>query len=376
MRITLPGSETFTLTGQTIDKLIRVGDGDAALLYLYILKEQGQKTSTEAAKALDFSMGRVASAMAVLSRLGLVQLDDFEMGDNAKNEQVQQNLTSDASSTSKSKIKMTAQTSTQINSQSTAMTRDAERQSSEPDARSNDSTQRNPLKEAYMYTEHEVRSELQSDTGFPIIVDEAQRKLGKILSPDELKRLLGIYKELRLPSEVILQLITHCIKECRVTGDGRTPSVRYIEKAAFTWEREGIFSLERAEEYLKALETRKTARGKIKNTLQIRNRELSATEKRYVDSWIVMGFQPEVIAIAYDKTITKTGNLAWPYIDKILKNWNEKKLHTIDQIAEKEGKSPSNRSYSSNKLPNNKHGDPNRDDIQRVQRLLNKIKEE
>ncbi|MCL2425763.1 MAG: DnaD domain protein [Oscillospiraceae bacterium] len=358
IRITLPGSETFTLTGQTIDKLLRVGDGDAALLYLYILKSQGQKTTSEAAKALDISMGRVASAMAVLSRLGLVQLDNFEKNNDAETLQEHSN-------------------SLKETSEKGIGTRGIERcGSNEPATKPSDSMSRKPRNEPYMYTEHELSRELRSDSEFPIIVDEAQRKLGKILSPDELKRLLVVYRELRLPPEVILQLITHCINECSSSRSGRTPSVRYIEKAAFTWEREGIFTLERAEEYLKALEVRKSARGKIKNTLQIRNRELSATEKRYVDDWIIMGFQPEVIAIAYDKTVTKTGNLTWPYIDKILKNWHEKNLHTTEQIAKKEGKPRGNTFYNSDKSGAKKHGDPNREEIQRAQRLLNKMKEE
>jgi DnaD/phage-associated family protein len=208
------------------------------------------------------------------------------------------------------------------------------------------------------------------------VIEETKRRLGKMLAPDEMMRLYGIYEDLRLPSEVILLLITHCIRESRVTGDGRAPSVRYIEKAAYTWEREGIFTLERAEEYLKALEAKKSVRGEMKRVLWIRDREFSATEKRYVDDWIEMGFEPEAIAIAYDKTVTKTGSLAWPYIDKIVKNWHSKGLHTAHQIQENENgqkNSAHGRVTSSN---NKKHGEPNRADIERMQRLLNKAKNE
>ena len=257
LKFSLPGSETVTLTGQTIDKLIRAGDGDAALLYLYILKTRGQKTSSEAAIALDKSKGWVASAMAVLSRLGLVHLDNSI------------------------------------------------------DAGTGTATASAVPQEPRQYTEDEVKNEIISGSGFSAVVDETQRRLGKILSPDELMRLFGIYDSLRLPPEVILQLLTHCIKESSMTGDGRAPSIRYIEKAAYTWEREGIFTLERAEEYLKALEAKKSIRGEIRKLLQIRDREFAATEKRYADSWIAMGFEPEAIAIAYDKTVLKTGKLTW-----------------------------------------------------------------
>ena len=329
MRITLPGSETVTLTGQTIDKLIRAGDGDAALLYLYILKTHGQKTSSEAAIALDKSKGWIASAMAVLSRLGLVQLD---------------NNTSDEANTT---------------------------ETGDP----GDAT-RSPPVEPRQYTESEITQEVMSGSDFSIVIDETQRRLGKILAPDETIRLFGIYDNLRLPPEVILQLITHCINESRITGDGRAPSVRYIEKAAFTWEREGIFTLEKAEEYLKALESRKSVRGEMKRALRIRDREFSATEKRYVDDWIDMGFEPEAVAIAYDKTVVKTGNLAWPYIDKIIKSWHSKGLHTAQEVTEKDSsqRQGNKTGYSGNAAQ--RYGEPNQEEMERARRLLNKIKEE
>ena len=329
IKISLPGSETVTLTGQTIDKLIRAGDGDAVLLYLYILKTNGQKTSSEAAIALDKSKGWVASAMAVLSRLGLVQLDHH-------------NVDVDAGTQAADNV-----------------------EASTP-----------PPKEPRQYTEREVQQEILSGSDFTVVIDETQRRLGKILTQDDMLRLYGIYDTLRLPPEVILQLITHCINESRITGDGRAPNVKYIERAAFTWEREGIFTLERAEEYLKALEERKSIQGEMKRALRIRDREFSATEKRYVDNWIHMGVEPEAIEIAYDKTVTKTGNLAWPYIDTIVKNWHSKGLHTAQEVKEKDASKRQSNTGGYKGDSTQKHGEPNSDDIERAKRLLNKIKDE
>ena len=326
MRITLPGSETVTLTGQTIDKLIRAGDGDAALLYLYILKTRGQSTSSEAAAALNKGKGWVASAMAVLSRLGLVQLDD--------------------------------------NAGTGAHSAEASPASEEP------------LKEPRQHTLKEVTDEVFKGSEFTVVVDETQRRLGRHLSSDELLRLFGMYDNLRLPAEVILQLITHCINESRVTGDGRAPSIRYIEKAAYTWEREGIFSLEKAEEYLKNLEVKKGARGEIKRALQIKGREFSATEKRYVDDWINMGFEPGAIEIAYDRAVVNTGNPAIAYIDGIVKNWHRKGLHTVEQVLDKDSAVNKKTASAGANLSGQKHGIPNQQEMERMTRILNKIKEE
>jgi DNA replication protein DnaD len=51
-----------------------------------------------------------------------------------------------------------------------------------------------------------------------------------------------------------------------------------------------------------------------------------------------MGFVPDAIEIAYDKTVLKTGRLAWSYMDTIIASWHQKGLHTTDEILQKDGK--------------------------------------
>ena len=330
-KLKLPGSETVTLPGSTIDKLVRTGDGDAALLYLYILRTNGQCTTEEAAVALGKGTGVIATEMATLSRLGLVIFDD----DTGTPPPYTQNETTNVTSS------------------------------------------RQPLEEPRQYTIDEMKAELNPGSGFSIVVDETQRRLGKILSPDDLMRLFGIYDSLRLPPEVIMQLITHCISECHRSGSGQAPSLRYIEKAAYTWEREGVFSLERAEEYLKALEARRSEQGKIKKALQIKDREFSATERRYVDSWIDMGFRADAIEIAFDRTVLKTGSLSWGYIDSIIKSWHGKNLHTPQEIQDKDGKKNSSKPVAAGTgSPASGHSAPSLEDIERMEQLLKKTKEE
>jgi len=324
MKITLPGQETVTLTGQTIDKLVREGNGEAALLYLYIMKTNGQSTSGDTALALGKNAGEIATSMAVLSRLGLVKLGD----------------------------------TTDVPPPSLEI---------EPDE---------PGYEPRRYTLDEIKNELKQGSDFAFVVEETQRCLGKILNPDELLRLFGIYDALRLPPEVILLLITHCISESRHTGGGRAPSMRYIEKAAYTWEREGIFSLDRAEEFIKALETRRSLRGEIRQAMQIRDREFSATEKRYVDGWIEMGFDVGAIGIAYDKTVVKTGQLTWNYMDSILKRWHSKGLHTPKEIREKDPWTGKGSANTPSKTGDGKFGVSGHEEIERMERLLKKIKDQ
>jgi len=89
-----------------------------------------------------------------------------------------------------------------------------------------------------------------------------------------------------------------------------------------------------------------------------------------------MGFEPEAIAIAYDKTVIATGGPKIRYTDGILKRWHSEGLLTAKQVLDSEG----NRSKKSMKagadLSGQNHGKPNQQDIERMTRILKKIKEE
>jgi len=326
MKFSLPGRETVTLTSQTIDKLILAKDGDAALLYLYIIKTDGKSSSAETAAAMGKSPDWIAEKMGVLSWLGLVNMDK---GAGAL----------------------------------------AEAPAEAPAELFEDKPHRR-------LTVVEMKRELESGSVFYALVEEVQRSLGKIISPDDLLRLFGIYDVLRMAPEVILQLVTHCITESRGRSGGRMPSMRYIEKAAYTWEREGIFSLDKAEEYLKALDVKKSARWEMRNAMQIRDREFSETEKRYVDNWIAMGFSAGAIAIAYDRTVVKTGKLSWQYMNSIINSWHSKGLHAPQEILEKDTRPDSSGPLDSKKAPGQKFGPADQEEIERMRRLLNKIKED
>jgi len=341
MKFTLPGPDTVTLAGQTIDKLVRAGDGDAALLYLYILKARGENTSAEAAAALGKSSGEIETAMAVLSRLGLVRLTQ---GDGS--------VVSTQGDGSVAPGGSGGQSAT----------------GREPGA---DLQEEEPRK----FSVQDMKKELQSGSVFFSIVEEAHRSLGKILSPDELLRLFGIYDGLRMAPEVILLLITHCITETYGRRGGRMPTMRNIEREAYIWEREGIDSLEKAEAHLKDIEERKSARGQVKLALQIRDREFSETEKRYVDKWIEMGFPAGAVGIAYDRTVVKTGKLSWGYMDSIMNNWHGKGLHAPQEILDKDKKQGDNADMSFKKTSGQKFGSADKEDIDRMTRLLEKIKE-
>ena len=66
--------------------------------------------------------------------------------------------------------------------------------------------------------------------------------------------------------------------------------------------------------------------------LQIRGRCLTQAEEKYALSWLDLGFEDGVIAMAYERTCLNTGALKWAYMNSILTSWHEQNLHTPEEI--------------------------------------------
>lgn len=306
-KFVLPDSKTITISSEAVDKLISGGSGDAALLYLCILSGGGIFSREAAARAIHRTPQQVDAAMSVLARLGLV----------------------------KGEVQPALQ-------------------------------QADELPE---YTAADINRELENGTAFKELSREVQAVLCKMLSSDDLVKLFGIYDYLGLPAEVILLLVNHCAQECAARyGASRRPTMRYVEKAAYQWEKEGLFTLEAAEAYLARCHAIDSKAAAFAAAMQIKGRALTVSERRYIEEWISMGFTPEAVGEAYDRTVLKTGKLAWGYMNSIMKSWHSKGLHTPDEIAAGDRKSTPVASKTENRKG------PTAEDIARNRRALERVK--
>ena len=183
-----------------------------------------------------------------------------------------------------------------------------------------------------VYSERDVLEADSSDMVFKALRGEVERLLGRNLNTEELKILLGFIRYLGLPADVISVLICYCKDRARQRGSLRNPSLRTIEKEAYAWAEQGIDNLEEAAAFIQAQNVRNSRMSRLQNQLQIRSRNLTAAEERYARSWLEMGFEDEVITMAYERTCLNTGSLKWPYMDRILQRWHEAGLHTADAV--------------------------------------------
>lgn len=273
----------IVLPAQQADRLIGRGDGDAALLYLCLLRADRGVTAQELQRKLKWSQLRLHAAETALQELGLID-------------------------------------------------RPPEQKPPEPGAG------------APVYTADDLTDLLTGDAGFRMLVPQTEEKLGKRLKTADLQILAGLYDDLGLPADVIYLLVCHCVARSEERyGPGRRPTLRQIEKEGYHWAQRGLFDQESASQYLRDWNVRRSAMSRYMQVLGLGDRRPVESEERYIADWMDKGFPPETVALAYDKTVFYKKELNWRYLNGILRRWHENGWHTEEEVRQSDSRKPSKR---------------------------------
>ena len=181
------------------------------------------------------------------------------------------------------------------------------------------------------YSRNDVITKLENDKNFSSLLQQVERRLGKLSDPS-VRKLLGLYDFLGLPPDVIYLLVNFCI-ERKSAQFGSLPTMREIEKEGYAWARLDLFSHAAADAYLRREREKRKKYPDYMKVLGLSDRAPSPGEEKYLCAWVEMDFPTETVAIAYDKTILKVHELKWPYLNGILKRWHEKGLHTPEEVS-------------------------------------------
>lgn len=273
----------IVLPAQQADRLIGRGDGDAALLYLCLLRADRGVTAQELQRRLKWSQLRLHAAETALQELGLID-------------------------------------------------RPPEQKPPEP------------AQERPVYTADDLTDLLTGDAGFRMLVPQTEEKLGKRLKTADLQILAGLYDDLGLPADVIYLLVCHCVARSEERyGPGRRPTLRQIEKEGYHWAQRGLFDQESASRYLRDWNVRRSAMNRYMQVLGLGDRRPVESEERYITDWMDKGFPPETVALAYDKTVFYKKELNWRYLNGILRRWHENGWHTEEEVRQSDSRKPSRR---------------------------------
>ncbi len=276
--ITRGQEKSVVLSASQVDTLVRGGSGDAALLYLLLQRLDGPVTPEKLAGRLQWSQLRLSAAESALQDMGFLQ------------------------------------------------------RRQQPPA---------PADEHRVYTADELADLLETDSGFRMLVPQAEEKLGKKLKTADLQILAALYDDLGLPVDVIYLLVCHCVERAqRRFGEGRRPTLRQIEKEGAYWARLGLLDQDSAGRYLKDYADKQEKTAAYMRVLQLNGRPPVDSEQRYILDWIDIGFPPETVALAYDKTVFYKKELNWRYLNGILRRWHQQGWHTVEQVEAGQQRDP------------------------------------
>lgn len=270
----LKESDSVTLPRADVRALLRCGDGNAALLYLY-LANGGAGEDTTICRTLHWDRAALEGAEERLQTVGLL---------GARTE--------------------------------TTPALEA------------------PERTCPEYSRRDIAAVLERNHDFASLRKAVGEKLNKLLTEKDDGILLGLYDFLGLPSDVIYLLVCHCVQRTeRRYGEHRRPTVRQIEKEGYRWARLGLMTQELAAEYLKDYARKQQLMPAMMAALHLGDRAPVSRETEFLERWIDWGFPPETVELAYEKTVFKCGKLEWKYCNGILRDWDKKGLHTPEEIA-------------------------------------------
>lgn len=269
-------NEILSMTAQAVRRVVELGDGDCALLYLALL--EGGSDAAAAQAKLNWPRERLERAYGRLAAQGLVD----------------GRLTS----------------------------------APEPPRRTDD---RPPE-----YSRGDVLNALEREPEFMGLYREVERMLNRTLSDADLKSLYLIYDHLALPPEVILMLtyhVTQTLRRQKGAGSEGYPRMPQIRKEAFVWKRLGVDSVEKAEEFFRRQALVDGREWAILSAVGVTERRPAVEKEReYISKWVEMGLSDELIRLAYERTVYRKGVMNWPYMNRILQSWHQSGYTTVAQV--------------------------------------------
>ncbi|MBQ9966316.1 MAG: DnaD domain protein [Clostridia bacterium] len=180
------------------------------------------------------------------------------------------------------------------------------------------------------YSPAELLAAQRGDPSFRGICDYLEQALGRSIRKSEIEILYGIYDRLNMPADVIMLMINYCKSKGRL-------SARELERRAYEWHDKGIVTYSAAAELADMMDKKSVERRRIMSVFGMGDRKPSETEEKYIEAWLEMEMDEDMIRMAYDRTVLRTGKLQWKYLHRILEEWHRKGLKNRRQVELAEG---------------------------------------
>jgi len=132
------------------------------------------------------------------------------------------------------------------------------------------------------------------------------------------------FKKYNFDEQVMIALFGYCFEKSALHKN-------YIQTVAEAWHKNHIQTFSDLDIYEQKQEKLNLIANTISKKLSL-HRQLSQYEYAYVEKWVVdYGYSFDIIEIALKKTTSKA-NPNFDYLDKLLSDWNDRNLKTVEEI--------------------------------------------
>lgn len=163
----------------------------------------------------------------------------------------------------------------------------------------------------------------------PVLLNEAQLKLGRTIGTGDQSSLILLYDYYGLPIEVILSI-------CEFASTrGKSSNMNYIYKIGVDWSQREIDTLEAADEELKRLEKINSVWNSFCAEVKLKGTYPTSAQEKYINQWTEeWRFSLVMLTVAYEEMMLYKGKFNFPYMHKILSDWHKKGINTPEKVSE------------------------------------------
>lgn len=315
-------NSVFAVPTSVVDKYIKLADGASIKLLMYLLRHGGESFTEEQLKnALGIKRdGELEDAAMFWFQRGIIRMDEGTLipTDDSAQERLPE-MESAESEQKSSSIRKVADTGSG----------------------------------AVIYTSRDIAQRINTDSAVNFLFKEVQALYGRVLKTTESRMVLQLTDFYGLPAEVAVMLLKYCFRVGKTTPN-------YILATAQDWVNENIRTVSEADAHLLKLEKRFSVEENLRRAMDMKTK-FSPNQLTYIKTWSEdWGFAEDMIILAYEITLDKTGSLNFSYTNKILENW---KNSGIFNTADAKRESEERRGKSAKKKPDSSSSSIDMDDV-------------
>ena len=174
------------------------------------------------------------------------------------------------------------------------------------------------------YSQREIKEKAEKDENLKQLVNDIQGTLKFSINGKELGRLVELYEYYHFDVATILLVAEYCAQLGK-------RSVAYLSAVLVRWYENDIVSYTDVEAEIIRCTEEKSFENQCMRAFGMDSKP-SKQQREYMEKWHGVGFNAQMVEIAYNKCMNSIGKLNFKYIDTILMKWSGKSISTPEQV--------------------------------------------